>query len=455
MWSGYFQVTSLDEAAGLLAEHGDKARLVAGGTDLLIELERGQRTGVEVVIDISRVADPDATAIRRLDDGRVWLGALVTHNDVVASPLLREVALPLVQASWEVGAPQIRNRATVVGNVVTGSPANDTISPLLALDAAVHLTAASGQRVVPLSAFYTGLRRTVMRPDELVAGVSFAPMGSDARGVFLKLGLRRAQAISVINVTAVVHLAGETVREAAIALGCVAPTVIRVPTAASQAPTPITDVRGPAEYRTEMIAVLVARALRKLMAGTQAEGLPDAPAMLWGDTPHVTLDERTYHAEREAIEMTLNGQVRRFGHGQDKTLLDFLREDAGLTGTKEGCAEGECGACTVFLDGAAVMACMVPAPRAHGADVVTVEHLKQGEHLHPIQSAFVEQGAVQCGYCTPGFLMAGAKLIEEHPQPTTEQIQHSISGNLCRCTGYYKIVEAFRQAAAKRAAERG
>ncbi|HRF93551.1 MAG TPA: FAD binding domain-containing protein, partial [Aggregatilineales bacterium] len=414
MWQTYHQVTSLDQALTLLHDHHHTAKIMAGGTDLLLELERGQKKA-DVIIDITRL--PDLGTITHTDR-KITLGALVTHNQVVANADIIAHALPLAQASWEVGAPQIRNRATVAGNIITASPANDTITPLMALGASVTLASISGTREVALSDFYVGYRKTVMRLDELLTHIHIPTMPASARGIFIKLGLRKAQAISVVNVAIVLDFdANDIIKNAVITLGCVAPTIISLPQVANtligqqltpevirqtalacaKIPQPIDDVRAPAEYRQEMIAVLVARGLRALANNPQADAYPKNPAMLWNPSLNEAWLEQssTISDQNPVIETTINGQKRQFTTGHHKTLLRLLREEAGLIGTKEGCAEGECGACTVFLDGSAVMSCMVGAPRAHHATITTVEGLAEGENLHPIQSAFIEQGAVQ------------------------------------------------------------
>lgn len=468
MWHDYYSVTRLEEAIDMLVERGEGARIVAGATDLILEIERGVRTGIDTLIDITRVPNLDQIILD--EDGTIHMGALVTHNHCVASKLIIERAFPLAQAAWEVGAPQIRNRGTVAGNLITASPANDTITPLMALGARVTLRSRSGERVVPLEQFYTGVRRTVMRPDEVLVDISFPAMPPNQRGTFIKVALRRAQAISLVNAALVITLQGDRVEKAAITLGAVAPTIIHAGQAeaflvgrtlddatmeeaarlAEEAASPIGDVRGSADYRREMVRVCTLRGLRQCAAGTERAVFPEKPVLLWGKDYHGAAPElpaSVEHKNHQPIVTLINGRQYTFTTGQDKTLLRFLREEAGLIGTKEGCAEGECGACTVFLDGVAVMSCLVPAPRAHGAEIVTIEGLAQDGHLHPVQQAFIEAGAVQCGYCTPGFLMSAAKLLEENPLPSRGEIQQAITGNLCRCTGYYTIVNAIDQAA--------
>ncbi len=147
------------------------------------------------------------------------------------------------------------------------------------------------------------------------------------------------------------------------------------------------------------------------------------------------------------ITLNVNGQPRTLTTPANRTLLQALRDDLGLTGVKDGCSEGECGACTVLLDGRPVNACLVLAAQADGCTVVTIEGLGTREHPHPLQTAFVEEGAVQCGYCIPGVIMSAYALLRENPQPTDEEIRTAIAGNLCRCTGYTKIVAAVKRAA--------
>lgn len=466
--------TTLDSALEHLAL--PNTRVVAGGTDLLVELDRGGHAEATTLIDLTRL--PGLDTIEE-SNGVITIGPLVTHNQCVASDLLRDTAAPLVQACWEVGSPQLRNRATVAGNIVTASPANDTLSPLIALDATVTLTSRRGSRTMALAKFHRGVRMTAIEPDELLTAISFPALDRRSEGIYLKLGLRRAQAISVVHLAVVCRFADErlshgvSIEQARIALGSVGPTIVRATEAekllvgrafddeliaeaaelAGAAVNPIDDLRATADYRRDLVAEMVARALSAVHDGDGV--LPERPALLWGNGSGRWPAGAGYdaeHHETTAIEATVNGQALH-APGAGETLLDWLRENRN-TGVKEGCAEGECGSCTVHLDGMAVLSCLVPATRAHRADVITIEGLagaagnagNELPSLHPLQQAFVDCGAVQCGFCIPGLLMSGAKLLEEHPTPTDEQIKAGLSGNLCRCTGYYKVEDAVRVA---------
>ncbi|HEY3482109.1 MAG TPA: (2Fe-2S)-binding protein [Streptomyces sp.] len=152
------------------------------------------------------------------------------------------------------------------------------------------------------------------------------------------------------------------------------------------------------------------------------------------------------------VNVTVNGESRRADNvWEGESLLYVLRERLGLPGSKNACEQGECGSCTVYLDGVPACACLVAAGQAEGRDVVTVEGLASGEDLDPVQESFVERGAVQCGFCTPGLLVAAHDLIERVPEPSDVEIREALAGNLCRCTGYEKILDAVRDAAAKKA----
>ena len=155
------------------------------------------------------------------------------------------------------------------------------------------------------------------------------------------------------------------------------------------------------------------------------------------------------------ISFTVNGRSVELDAPEDQRLLDLIRDDLQLTGAKEGCGEGECGACTVLIDGKAVASCLVLAPQVDGKDVLTVEGIAEGEELHPIQRAFVEKGSVQCGFCTPGFIMSTYALLTSNSEPSNEEIMAALEGNLCRCTGYAKILDAVRYAAELMRQEKG
>lgn len=150
---------------------------------------------------------------------------------------------------------------------------------------------------------------------------------------------------------------------------------------------------------------------------------------------------------RTHVHCTVNGDEVDFLAGDAISLMDALRDELGLTGVKEGCGTGDCGACSILVDGALNCSCLMFAPEAEGHDILTVEGIAEGDHLHPLQQTFLEGAALQCGICTPGVLIAAKALLDENPNPTETEIRYGLAGNLCRCTGYDKIIHAVQEAA--------
>lgn len=274
---------SVSEAVDLLARYAGRAKVLAGGTDLVLDLKAG-KAEPQALVWVGRV--PGLTAVERRD-GRLRLGAAVTATMLLESAAVREAALPLALAAENFGAPAVRDMATLGGNVVTASPAGDLSIALLALDAVAELVSQEGMRRVPVAELFAGPRRSAVRPDELLAAFDIPAGGGRAGGDFVKLGPRQALAVSVVCAAASVTLAdGGTCGEVRIALGAVAPTPIRAREAeallrgrrpegpvldqaaerAAAATSPISDIRGTAWYRRRVTPALVRRALEQAAA---------------------------------------------------------------------------------------------------------------------------------------------------------------------------------------------
>lgn len=437
---------------------------VAGATDLMLDLQRTSPTpensGV-ALLDLWGL--PDCSRVAVTDD-EVEIGCAVTHNQVIASKGLDPALDLLRMACLEIGSPQLRNRATVIGNIVTASPANDTISALVALDSTVVIDSASATRELPIREFFTGFRTTALNDFELIRCIRIPKWNPKTTGTWLKVGNRSAQAISVIHAGIVLELdeATSSIIRADIAIGSVS-EVVSVSSsareylvgkalneetaegaarAAAEEISPIDDIRGTAAYRRAVTKTALHRALLALGNGSLQDA--SSPPLLGWDVGRIKPTEAVISAATE-VSCTINGSVVTAPIESNSTLLDWLRATVSK-GTKEGCSEGECGACTIQLNGCAVTSCLIPTAQADGASIVTVEGLADDQELHPVQEGFLKEFAVQCGYCTPGFLVAAAVLCQENEDPSLEEIQSGLAGNLCRCTGYYSIVEAIQHA---------
>lgn len=464
-WKQIYLPSSAQQAVELLRQLEGEAQIIAGGTDVVVDYRRG-RLDRPSLIDITRL--PELHEITQ-KDGWVTIGAAVSHARLATSAFVQQVAPLLSQACWQIGSPQVRNRGTLGGNLGTASPSGDCLPPLAVLDAEVELIGPQGNRWVPFDEFMLGVKQTARLPSELIRQVRFRPPPEGSRSVFLKYGLRRGRSIAVVSIAALLTIDDGFIRKARLSLGAVSPRVQRSRRAESillgQSPTdevfelaaqvaaedcsPISDLRASADYRRRLAATLTRRAL-ELCRENRPPTVRTAVAPFVLGRPIFPLAPGTDIEPLTEIRCLVNG-VEVCWPAPGMTLLQALRsfgaEKSPLCGTKEGCAEGECGACTVLLDDQAVLACLTPAAAAHGRSVRTVEGLAQGDKLSALQDAFIQAGAVQCGYCTPGLLMSGTALLENHPDPAPEQIREALSGNLCRCTGYTMLIQAVMAAA--------
>lgn len=434
----FLQAGSPAELRAYMAQYPD-SRCIAGGTDIM-PVQNRENDHEAVFIDIS-----GAAALHRIvaEDGVLSVGAAATFTEIEQNALLRQYAPVLCLAASQVGSPQIRNLGTIGGNVAHGSPAADTLPVLAMLDAEVRLYSATEGtcRDIPVDTFITGPGQTLLRPGEYIEALRFSPPEASWRMAYEKVGRRNALAISRLSACCAARWEGQRLTGLRLR---------RIPHAAAAVRSRSTAFEGTALPCRGNAGGRAGNTGHR--GGRRAAGLGQLQA---GGGPGAAAADTAPHPRGGGpmkIGFTLNGAPVCVEAPGTVSLLTLLRDYCRLTGTKRGCDIGECGACTVLLDDRAVTSCMVMAGQVQGRRVVTIEGLTGHDGaLSPLQQAFVDHFAVQCGFCTPGMIMSATALLHEDPHPSREKIRRAISGNLCRCTGYDAIVDAIDAAAAEMA----
>jgi xanthine dehydrogenase iron-sulfur cluster and FAD-binding subunit A len=456
----YVEPASLQEAVALLRQHGSDAQLLAGGTYVLVQMKQ-ERKAPKTLINIRNLPELTGTA---WEEGALSIGALTTIRETHNLADVQSRYQALAQACGAFGSMQIQMMGTLGGNVCNGSPASDAVPALMAFDAQLALLGPEGERTVPLQDFLLGPGRVALREGEVLARILLTEPRSGTGSAFIKISRVQAD-LAKVSAAAVIVRDGDGMVECRISLGSVAPTVIRVHKAeaflkgkkltsevALQAGTiamdealPIDDVRATAWYRREVIKAIVHDVL---LAAWERAGQDGAPERVETPAPLVISHNgrsmlRVKPDERHPVDLVVNGQKQRVWVAPNELLLNVLRDRLELTGSKYGCGIGECGACTILLNGRPALGCLTLALAADGCEVTTVEGLQGPDgSLHPLQEAFLEQQAFQCGYCTPGMLMMTKALLDEIAAPGEEDVREYLRGNRCRCTGFLSIVRA-------------
>lgn len=437
---------TVEEALDCLKEFGDEARILAGGQSL-IPLLNLRLCRPSWLVDINHLNTLDYV---KEEEGWLRIGALARHRDIEVSPVVRSVCPILSYGASLVGHLAVRNRGTMAGSLSHAHPAAEFPALCLLLEARLKAMSVAGTRTIPADEFVVDLFTTALTPGELLAEIAIPVVPPRVGWGLEELATTQGGfALGMVAALVSCNSAGEC-EFARIVLAGVGPRPVRAHTAenhllgsvvsparlsnaarlAAEELNPLSDTHASADYR------------RQLVRGAGRAGIALCPQQGWKGKAR----ERGMSATSHTVRLRVNGRAFEKTIPARKLLSDFLREDLGLTGTHVGCEQGICGACTVLCDGRSVRSCLLLAVQAEGAEIVTVEGLERGDKLHPLQQAFWENHAVQCGFCTPGFLLTAYEMLSRGERLTLTEIRHELGGNLCRCTGYEPIVKAVFQA---------
>ena len=459
---------SLDEAIGLLGD-GDYVKVLAGGQSL-VPMMKLRFASPDMLVDINNL--PGLAYHRTDPDGSLRIGALCRHADLERSDLLKGTQPTMAAAAPLVADPLVRNRGTLVGSLCHADPQGDWASVMLALGGSVIAQGPGGRRAIPLAEFVTGPFENVLEHDE-IAVEAVVPAATGVRsGGYLKLE-RRVGDFATVGVAVAIETSGATVVRAGIALtGVGGSTIGATEAAAALTGKPLTAdsigeaaelAAAAAQPRTDhrghrRVQAAAGTGLRQAHPGGQPTAVATgATGGKGGVIMTMVQDDLSDEAPDEfpvrRIKFAINGR-KKVAEVEPRLLLaDLIRRGVGLTGTHRGCDTTNCGACTVLVDGRAIKSCTMLAVQVDGREVTTVEGLATASELHPIQEGFKQEHGLQCGFCTPGMMLAAKELLDRNPDPTEEDVRWAISGNLCRCTGYQNIVKSVLWAAEKLRAE--
>ena len=481
------EAKSVDDAVRLLQEY-PQAQVIAGGSDVLVQMREGKRAGAELV---SIYGLDELRGVTIEEDGTIRIGSLTSFSHITKDPIIQKYINVLGEAVDMVGGPQIRNIGTIGGNTCNGVTSADSASTLFAWDAVIELTGPDGIRRIPIKAFYIKAGKVDLRPGEIQTAILIPREAYEGyEGHYIKYAMRNAMDIATLGCSVNVKLSDDkkTFTDIRIAYGVAGPVPMRavhaetagrglevteenigkIGDAVLEDVTPRDSWRASKAFREHISKLLCKRALREAVRRAGGMTVEQAPAVSNSRTVE-TLEKKeqtdvssgasrnTIMTDSESgkqyklVRCRINGVERETMVDVRASLTDMLRNDYSLTSVKKGCEVGECGACNVMIDGECYNSCIYLAVWADGKEIRTVEGLMgpNGE-LSDIQQAFIDEAAVQCGFCTPGVIMSAVEILESGKEYTRDELRKLLSGHLCRCTGYENILNAVEKTMKKR-----